>query len=112
MNKKVEKRKAIGKQPLGTYNFAPEEVVDNYDWRIKMTYIPKIGDAVAARRKIKSKIYHNLLVGPIYDTSENSCVMVNERGTERETKWTLFYSDWDFEYLFPDEPVITTHNSE
>ena len=77
-----------------------------------MTYIPKIGDAVAARRKIKSKIYHNLLVGPIYDTSENSCVMVNERGTERETKWTLFYSDWDFEYLFPDEPVITTHNSE
>lgn len=29
MNKKVAKQKAIGKKPLGTYKFVPEEVVGN-----------------------------------------------------------------------------------
>ena len=29
MNKNASKQKAIGKQPLGTYNFVPEEVVRN-----------------------------------------------------------------------------------
>lgn len=62
-------------------------------------YIPQIGDSVAARRKIKSKIYANLIVGPVIDTWDNACRIVVNRGTDFEGDWKLHFSDWSFEYL-------------
>ena len=58
-------------------------------------YIPKIGDSVAARRKIESKIYKNLIVGPVIDTWDNACRIV----TSTTTDWNLHFSDWNFQYL-------------
>jgi predicted transport protein len=62
-------------------------------------YIPKIGDSVAARRKIESKIYKNLIVGPVIDTWENACRIVTNVGTDCEGDFKLHFSDWNFQYL-------------
>lgn len=60
---------------------------------------PKPGDQIAARRKVKSKIYNNLVVGPVYDISENAVYVQTNRGTDIETIWTLFDNDWDYTIL-------------
>ena len=62
-------------------------------------YIPQIGDSVSAKRVTKSRIYGNLLIGPICNVSKNCCTMINNQGTDIETSWTLFFNDWEFTKL-------------
>ncbi|MBW1791578.1 MAG: hypothetical protein JRJ14_04800 [Deltaproteobacteria bacterium] len=64
-----------------------------------MKYIPKAGDSVGAKRKIKSKIYKNMIVGPVVDTWDNACRIVTNQGTSMEGDFRLFFSDWDFQFL-------------
>lgn len=66
-----------------------------------MEYIPKIGDSIAARRRIKSKIYHNTVAGPVVETWENACHIVTNPGTEIEGSFRLYFTDWNFQYLHP-----------
>jgi hypothetical protein len=63
-------------------------------------FLPKPGNHIAARRKIKSKIYANLIVGPVFDIAENATYVTTNRGTDMETTWTLFNDQWEFELLF------------
>lgn len=58
------------------------------------------GDRVAARRNVHSKIYHNLIVGPIVDVYTNGCVIRCNEGEENETCWTLPFAEWNFQLLF------------
>jgi hypothetical protein len=73
-------------------------------------YIPMIGDSVAARRKVKSQIYSNLIVGPVVETYPNACRIVTNKGTEIESDFQLFFSDWEFQFLhkltWQGEPVV------
>ncbi len=62
-------------------------------------YIPKKGDSVAARRKIKSKIYHNVIVGPVVEVWVNACRIVTNEGTGIEGDFRLYFTDWDFQFL-------------
>lgn len=62
-------------------------------------YIPKIGDSVCATRKIKSNIYHNMVVGPVVDTWENACRVVTNQGEDCEGDFRLYFNDWDFRFL-------------
>ena len=65
-----------------------------------MNYIPQIGDSVVATRKIKSNIYHNRVIGPITEISPNGCRIKVNAGTDRETEFQFFNSDWSFTLLF------------
>lgn len=62
-------------------------------------YVPMVGDSVAARRKVKSEIYPNLIVGPVIETWESACRIVTNKGTEIEGDFQLFYGDWKFQFL-------------
>lgn len=64
-------------------------------------YKPKIGDAVAARRRVKSKIYHNLVVGPVVEAWDTGCRIVTNEGTDIEGDFQFFNSDWHFQFLHP-----------
>ena len=68
-----------------------------------MTYIPKVGDSVGARRKVKSKIYHNIVVGPVVDVWTNSCRVITNEGTDIEGEFRLYFSDWSFQFLHLSE---------
>lgn len=63
------------------------------------TYIPCIGDSVVARRKIKSKIYYNMIIGPVIQTWDNACQIITNQGTKIESDFRLYYNDWDFDFL-------------
>lgn len=65
----------------------------------RKNYIPLVGDSIAARRKVTSKIYVNLIVGPVIVTWENACRVVTNQGTNIEGDFQLFYSDWNFQFL-------------
>ncbi|MFA7287259.1 MAG: hypothetical protein WC055_00105 [Melioribacteraceae bacterium] len=62
-------------------------------------YILKIGDSVAARRKIKSTFSPNLIVGPIVDVGSANCRIITNPGTSAEEDFILNYSDWNFQFL-------------
>lgn len=62
-------------------------------------YIPQFGDSVAARRKVKSNINPNLIVGPVVVSWPDSCRIVTNPGTEIEGNFHLYYSDWTFQFL-------------
>lgn len=65
-------------------------------------YTPKIGDAVAAKRRVPSKIYKNLIVGPVVDVWDNACRIVTNPGTEIEGDFRLYFNEWNFQHLdFP-----------
>ena len=59
-------------------------------------YVPEILDLVSARRRVKSNIYHNLVIGPVIDTWVTGCRVVTNEGTDIESDFQLFYSDWVF----------------
>lgn len=61
------------------------------------TYKPQIGDAVIARRKVKSRIYHNTIVGPVVESWDTGCRIVTNKGTDIEGDFQFFNSDWYFE---------------
>lgn len=60
------------------------------------SYTPQTGDHVSARRKVKSNIYYNVVVGPVIETWDNCCRVVCNKGTDQETDFQLFYNDWTF----------------
>jgi len=62
-------------------------------------YIPQVGDSVGARRKVKSSIYANTIVGPVIETWPNACRIVTNKGTDIEGDFQLFYNDWNFQFL-------------
>lgn len=62
-------------------------------------YRPKVGDAVAARRRNPSKLYKNLIVGPVVDVWDNACRIVTNPGTKAEGDFRLYFSDWEFTFL-------------
>lgn len=66
-------------------------------------YTPSIGDRVIARRKVKSKIYHNMIVGPVVDTFTNCCRVATNVGTDIESSWQINYSDWNVEFIYDDD---------
>lgn len=66
---------------------------------MKTMYIPQIGDAVAARRKEPSNLYHNTVAGPVTATYPNACRITTNKGTEIETEFELFFADWNFQFL-------------
>jgi len=74
-------------------------------------YIPKIGDSVYAKRKIKSKIYSNLVIGPIVDVWDNACRMLINKDTENERDCRLYFNEWEFTYLFPTEDETLVQQS-
>lgn len=63
-------------------------------------YIPTVGDSVCARRKEKSNVYHNMIVGPIIETDDESCRIMTNASTEIQGDFRLSYGDWNFQYLF------------
>lgn len=65
-----------------------------------MPYIPRVGDRIRAKRKVRSKIYHNLIVGPVSDVFENACRVITNEGSEMESSWQVNYSDWEILFLF------------
>lgn len=76
-------------------------------------YIPRVGDSVVAKRKVKSKEF-NTIVGPVVETFENSCKIITNENTELETHFVLSYNDYDFCFLhLTDEEYIdlSTTNS-
>ena len=62
-------------------------------------YVPKIGDSISAKRKVKSKIYHNIVVGPVVDVWDNACRVVTNPGTEIEGDFRLHYNEWNIKHL-------------
>lgn len=62
-------------------------------------YTPQVGHSVAARRKVPSKIYDNLIVGPVVGAGENVCRIVTNAGTPIEGDFQFFFSDWNFQFL-------------
>ena len=62
-------------------------------------YIPNVGDSVIARRKVKSEIYHNTVIGPVVDVWDNACRIVTNAGEEYEGDFKLHFSDWTFERI-------------
>jgi hypothetical protein len=66
-------------------------------------YTPKIGDSIRARRKVKSDIYDNSIVGPVVETWTNACRVRTNEGTKIESEFQLFYNDWNFTFLFRTE---------
>ena len=57
------------------------------------------GDAIVARRKVKSKIYHNTIVGPVLTANENCCRVITNAGTDIEADWQINYTDWSIDIL-------------
>lgn len=62
-------------------------------------YTPQVGHAVAARRRVKSNIYKNLIVGPVVDVWSNACRILTNPGIEIGGDFRLYFSDWKFQYL-------------
>ena len=62
-------------------------------------HTPKIGDSVAARRKPKSKLYHNLVIGPVVDVWDNACRVITNSGDDIEGDFRLCFNEWDFQFL-------------
>lgn len=62
-------------------------------------YIPVVGDVIVAKRKVKSAIYYNLVVGPVTNTFENACEVTTNRSTEIEVCFRLYYNDWIIESI-------------
>ena len=69
-------------------------------------YIPQVGDSVCARRKVKSSIYANTIVGPVIETWPNACRIVTNKGTDIEGDFQLFFTDWKFQFLHKTNSVI------
>ena len=59
----------------------------------------QIGDAIVATRKVKSKIYYNRVIGPVITVWDNACRVRCNAGTDVETDFQLFFSDWTFKVL-------------
>jgi len=64
-------------------------------------YIPSVGDSVAARRKEKSRIYHNLIVGPVVEVWDNACLVAFKAANGDLVEWRLYFDDWSFQFLHP-----------
>jgi hypothetical protein len=62
-------------------------------------YTPRIGDTVQAKRRRKSRLYHNLVVGPVIAVWRNAVRVKCNAGTDIETDFQLFFSDWTFRKL-------------
>lgn len=63
-------------------------------------YTPQIGHSVAARRKVQSTIYNNLIVGPVIEVWGNACrIATNQEDPEIAGDFQLFFSDWSFQFL-------------
>lgn len=60
-----------------------------------MSYIPKLYDSVAARRKQKQG-RGDLIVGPVFEVSETSCTIV----TNGQYRFELMFDQWKFQFLF------------
>jgi len=69
------------------------------DCGLDAPYIPCIGHAVVAKRKNKSRIYANKIIGPVVDVWSNACRIHNNPGTSIEAEFRLFFNEWDFEFL-------------
>ncbi len=59
----------------------------------------KVGESVLCRRKITSKIYHNLIAGPVSGVWPNALTITTNEGTALEADFRLYYSDWEFEVI-------------
>lgn len=66
-------------------------------------YLPKVGDAICARRIRRSKIYHNMVIGTVVDTWDNACRVVTNPGTEIEGDFRLHYNEWHIRPVFTEE---------
>jgi hypothetical protein len=64
-----------------------------------MNYTPQANDRVVARRKVPSKIYFNTVIGPVVEVFQNACRVKTNEGTEIESDFQLFFSDWKFDKL-------------
>ena len=63
------------------------------------TYIPRIGHAIDAKRKVASARYANRIVGPVVDVWDNACRVLNNPGQSNEGDFRLYYSDWNISFL-------------
>ena len=59
----------------------------------------RVGDLIAARRKVQSNVRHNLVVGPISALYDDAFEVKTNFGTEIERTWSLCYSDWTIQML-------------
>lgn len=73
------------------------------------TYIPKVGDSVVARRKIKEKSLANTICGPVVSSYEDSCRILTNEGTDIEFDFKLDYNDWNFQYLHKTSESIVNY---
>lgn len=58
-----------------------------------------VGDGIGARRKIKSKLYHNLVVGRVISVYDNAVLVRCNAGSDMERDFQLFFDGWDFQIL-------------
>lgn len=62
-------------------------------------YIPKVGDKVVANRKDNTQIRGSYIVGPVFETTPDSCRIITNKGTDIEGDYWLPYSEWKFSKL-------------
>ena len=64
-------------------------------------YNPSVGDSIAARRKEKSRIYHNLIIGPVVEVCDDACLVSFKTANGDLVEWRLNFNDWSFQFLHP-----------
>lgn len=62
-------------------------------------YIPKVGDSVVARRKVKSTTLPNTICGPVVECFSDCCLITTNEGTEIEGNFTLYFNEHNFQFL-------------
>jgi len=67
---------------------------------VVVPYVPRVGDSVGARRKVRSDVGPNLVVGPVVEVGGGYCRIVTNPGTKIAGDFRLCLRDWKFEFLF------------
>lgn len=70
----------------------------------KLRYIPRVGDSVVARRKVKTSNLPSI-IGPVVqvapEVNPQYCLIITNRDTEHiEGHFWLSYKDWTFQFLY------------
>jgi len=63
------------------------------------SYVPRVGDWVVARRKVRSDVGPNLLVGHVMEVGVVSCRILTNPGTETAGDFRLCFCGWDFRFV-------------
>ena len=64
-----------------------------------MNYIPKVGDSVAADRKVRVPHLHNRVIGSVVEVDNNSCRIATNPNTRIRGDFNLPFDEWKFHFL-------------